>query len=86
MELVVVAIDLFNKKLEESESEFQLSSNQSQIKECYNMYMARKNHQPKDDLPELGMASSIKVLQHTRFALGLGPKALVSLSNPLVVS
>lgn len=66
-ELVVDAIDVFNKRLKELNAPFSLLDNPDALKDNYNVnYASKKNGLPKDDYPGK-LLSDLRLLTQLKY-------------------
>jgi hypothetical protein len=77
------SIELFNKHLAENTASYSLNET---LEENYNLYIAKKNGNPKDDYPELGMNTLIANTGKERFIVCCFSSAFIAKKESAVVS
>lgn len=69
MELIVDALDLFNKRLVQIGAPYTLNDDSDKIEDNYSMYIAKKKGLTKDDLPPLSFTTNVQKTNYDRFSL-----------------
>jgi hypothetical protein len=76
--MVLDALDKFNARLKQNHSQWTLRDAQDTISNDYALYIARKNGEPKDDMPGLNLSTNAKRVGYERFCLACNSSAFKS--------